>query len=162
MSYVSLVLLLFGYLSSCALVLMSYVSLVLSLVLLLFGFLCSWSCPHVISVYYPLASFVILSSSPLIIWSPCSLVRELTFCCPSSFLSYSSLAWGPFWVQCCTCSLVLVFSCSLVCVFSCSLVHRFSSPLVLLFILVISTRPLHGTRFGCKVARRRLWLTKNP
>ena len=75
---------------------------------------------------------------------------------------YSSLAWGPFWVQCCTCSLVLVFSCSLVCVFSCSLVHRFSSPLVLLFILVISTRPLHGTRFWCKVACRRLWLTKTP
>ena len=69
---------------------------------------------------------------------------------------YSSLAWGPFWVQCCTCPLVLLFSCFLVCVLSCSLVNRCSCPLVLLHLLVFSTRPLHGARlvhrFSCPLS----------
>ena len=71
-------------------------------------------------------------------------------------LFLSSLAWGPFWLQCCTWCLVLLVSCSLVCMFSCYLVHRCSCLLVLVLLLVFSTRSLHGARlvhrFSCPLS----------
>ncbi len=101
-----------------------------------------------------------------VILSPCSLVLFLFFLCSPVLRFFVFLSTFAL-VLCFICSLVLLLlllscpliilsPCSLVRVFSCSLVLRRSCPFILSFLVVISTRPLHGAVLGAMLHLHRL------
>ena len=104
-----------------------------------------FSCPLVLLFLCSLVPLFSCSSVLCLLVHLCSFPRVIVFSLVLSLLLLS-------------CPLIILSPCSLVRVFSCALVHRCSCPLVLLSLLVVSTRPMHGARFGCKFPCWRPWL----